>query len=57
MPTKQTKIILIIGDKLLHEVDRFRFENWISSRSEAIRKLLEEGLKANPSKLPKKLKS
>ncbi len=45
MPTEKPKIILVMEDDLLRRIDDFRFENRINSRSEAVRRLIEEGLK------------
>ena len=45
MPTEKPKIIFVADNELLERLDDFRFENRISSRSEAIRRLLEEALK------------
>jgi metal-responsive CopG/Arc/MetJ family transcriptional regulator len=49
MPTEKPKIILVMEDDLLTRIDDFRFGNRINSRSEAIRRLIEEGLKASIS--------
>jgi metal-responsive CopG/Arc/MetJ family transcriptional regulator len=57
MPTEKPKIILVMEEDLLTRIDDFRFENRINSRSEAIRRLIDEGLKAHiapKSKLTKK---
>jgi metal-responsive CopG/Arc/MetJ family transcriptional regulator len=45
MPTKKPKLIMVMEDELLTRIDDFRFENRINSRSEAIRQLIEVGLK------------
>ncbi len=45
MPTEKPKIIFVADQKLLERLDDFRFENRINSRSEAIRRLINEGLK------------
>jgi hypothetical protein len=47
MPTEKPKIIFVMEEDLLKRIDDFRFENRINSRSEAIRRLIEEGLKAS----------
>lgn len=47
MPTKKPKILITLEGDLLTRIDDFRFENRINSRSEAIRRLIEEGLKAS----------
>lgn len=56
MPSKKPKILFVIEDDLIKRIDDFRFDNRINSRSEAIRRLIEEGLKTiKPStKLKKK---
>jgi len=45
MPTDKPKIIFAMAEDLLKRIDDYRFENRINSRSEAIRRLIEEGLK------------
>ena len=45
MPTDKLKNIFIADDELLERLDDYRFESWINSRSEAIRLLIDEGLK------------
>jgi metal-responsive CopG/Arc/MetJ family transcriptional regulator len=45
MPTEKPKIIFVADDNLLKRLDDFRFENRINSRSEAIRRLINEALK------------
>jgi metal-responsive CopG/Arc/MetJ family transcriptional regulator len=53
MPTDKPKIIFVMEDDLLRRIDDFRFDNRINSRSEAIRRLIEEGLKgSNSTKSP-----
>jgi len=57
MPTEKPKILLILENDLLTRIEDYRFGNRISTRSEAIRRLIEGGLKATtPSKqkLPRK---
>ena len=44
MPTEKPKIILVMEKDLLKRIEDFRFENRISSRSKAIRRLLEKAL-------------
>lgn len=57
MPTEKPKIIFVMEEDLLKQIDDFRFGNRINSRSEAIRRLIEEGLKASdPSKQKSKKK-
>lgn len=52
MPSSKPKILLIVDDELLKRIDDFRFENRISARAEAIRRLIDEALK-NYEKQPK----
>lgn len=42
------KIIITMPQKLIDEVDDFRFDNRFQSRAEAIRWLIEWALKQNP---------
>ena len=42
MPTEKPKILLTLEDDLLARIEDFRFGNRIPSRSEAIRRLIEE---------------
>lgn len=44
MPTEKPKILLTIDENLLKRIDDFRFENRFNTRSEAIRRLIEESL-------------
>jgi len=50
MPTEKPKIIFVAERELLNRIDDYRFEHRINSRSEAIRKLIEEALKKNNCK-------
>ena len=45
MPTEKPKIIFVADNELIERLDDFRFENRINSRSEAIRRLMDEALK------------
>jgi metal-responsive CopG/Arc/MetJ family transcriptional regulator len=56
MPTEKPKILITFDADLLRRIDDHRFENRINSRSEAIRRLIETGLTAEPSKLKTKKK-
>ena len=47
MPTKKPRIILMIEEDLLKQIDDFRYENRIPTRPEAIRQLVKEALKKN----------
>ncbi len=53
MPTDKPKIIFVMEEDLLKRIDDYRFENRINSRSEAIRQLIERGLKAPDGQKPK----
>ncbi len=50
MPTDKPKIIFVADEKLMKRLDDYRFENRINTRSEAIRRLLEEALKKYENK-------
>jgi len=45
MPTENPKIIFVAENKLLERLEDFRYSNRIPTRSEAIRRLLDEALK------------
>jgi metal-responsive CopG/Arc/MetJ family transcriptional regulator len=45
MPTEKPKIIFVAENDLLERLDDFRFGQRINTRSEAIRRLLDEALK------------
>ena len=45
MPTEKPKIIFVADNKLVKRIDDFRYNNRIPTRSEAIRRLIEEALK------------
>ena len=45
MPTKKPKILITLDEKILNRIDDFRFDNRIETKSEAIRMLVETGLK------------
>ena len=53
MTAKKPRILITFDEELLNRVEDFRFENRISARSEAIRRLIEEALKKYEKK-PKK---
>lgn len=53
MVTNKLQILLSIDKGLLERIEDFRFGNRIATRSEAIRRLLEEALKKYEKK-PKK---
>jgi len=52
MVTKKPRILITIDDSLLESIDNYRYENRIPSRSEAIRRLLNEALKKYEKKRP-----
>jgi metal-responsive CopG/Arc/MetJ family transcriptional regulator len=56
MPTDKPKILITLEDKLLTRIDDYRFENRVNTRSEAIRRLLEEALRKYESKSQSKKK-
>ena len=45
MPTEKPKILFVADVDLVERLDDYRYENRIPSRSETIRRLLEEALK------------
>ena len=53
MPDKKEILTISIDKKLIEDIDDYRFENRINSRSEAIRQLIKEALKKY-GKQPKK---
>ena len=53
MPTKKDILNFAVDEELLKRIDDYRFENRIGSRSEAIRRLIEESLKKYENKLKK----
>lgn len=53
MPTEKNIINFAVEEDLLKRLDDYRFENRINTRSEAIRRLLEEALKKYKKKSEK----
>lgn len=53
MATQKPQILLTVDDDLLKRIDDFRFDNRINSRSEAVRQLIEAGLKVTKASNPK----
>jgi metal-responsive CopG/Arc/MetJ family transcriptional regulator len=53
MPRKSPVITMVFTEKLLKRVEDYRYENRIPSRTEAIRRLLEEALKKYEKKSKK----
>ena len=44
MATDKPRILLTVDDELLRRIDDYRYSNRIPTRSEAMRRLLEEAL-------------
>ncbi len=44
MPTEKPIVNFAMDENLLKRIDDYRFENRINTRSEALRRLIEEGL-------------
>lgn len=44
MPTEKPRFLITLDQELLERINDFRFENRIESKSEAIRRLIEESL-------------
>jgi len=53
MPTKKDILNFAVNADLMKRLDDFRFENRINTRSEAIRRLLDEALKKYEKKAKK----
>ena len=45
MPTKKPQILLTLDEELLERIEDFRYGNRIPTRSEAIRRLINDALK------------
>ena len=52
MPTNKPKVLITLDDDLMERIDDFRYGNRIPSRSEAIRRLIEEALKKYQTEKP-----
>ena len=50
MPTEEARVSFVIGKTLLRQLKDYRFENRYDSMSDAVRHLLEVGLKAEQDK-------
>lgn len=50
MPSNKPKMLFVLEQELIDRIDDYRFDNRINSRAEAIRRLIEAGLKAESSK-------
>ncbi|NLE23824.1 MAG: hypothetical protein GX625_00550 [Clostridiaceae bacterium] len=53
MPTQKPILNFVVEEELLKRIDDYRFENRINSRSEAVRRLIEDGLKYKTPKAEK----
>lgn len=53
MPRKSPVITMVFTEKLLKQVEDYRYKNRIPSRTEAIRRLLEDALKRYERKAKK----
>lgn len=54
MTTQKPQVLLTFTDEsLLNKIDDYRFDNRINTRSEAIRQLIEIGLKQDQTKTKK----
>jgi metal-responsive CopG/Arc/MetJ family transcriptional regulator len=53
MPSKIKKTLFSATEDLLKRIDDFRFQNRINSRSEAMRRLLDEALRKYEKKVKK----
>ncbi|RJP75000.1 MAG: ribbon-helix-helix protein, CopG family [Desulfobacteraceae bacterium] len=53
MPTDKPILNFAVDNELMKRLDDFRFENRINTRSEAIRRLLDEALKKHEKKSKK----
>jgi len=53
MPTEKKILNFAIDDDLMERLDDYRFENRINTRSEALRRLLDESLKRYEKKKSK----
>lgn len=54
MPSDKPKMLFVMEKDLFERIEDFRFNNRISSRSEALRRLIEAGLKSESNPKPKK---
>lgn len=54
MPTEKPILTFAVDEELLERINDFRFDNRIETKSEAIRILVERGLKDYEKKPPKK---
>jgi metal-responsive CopG/Arc/MetJ family transcriptional regulator len=54
MPTEKPKILFVADEKLVQRLNDYRFSQRIETKSEAIRRLLDEALRKYEKKKPKK---
>ncbi|MDY6987947.1 MAG: ribbon-helix-helix domain-containing protein [Thermodesulfobacteriota bacterium] len=45
MATEKPRILITVDEDFLKRIDDFRFDNRINTRSEAVRRLIDEALK------------
>ena len=50
MATDKPRILLTVDEDMLERIDDYRYENRIPTRSEAIRRLIDESLKIHEKK-------
>lgn len=55
MPTEKPKILFVADEKLVQRINDYRFTERIESKSEAIRRLLEEALTKYEKKAKKQV--
>jgi len=53
MPSKKPQILFVMNEDLYNRIEDFRFDNRINTRSEAVRTLVESGLKVSETSKPK----
>ena len=56
MPSNKPKILFVMEKDLFERIEDFRFNNRIASRSDAVRQLIDAGLKASDKKSKSKKK-
>ena len=54
MPSDKPKILFVMDKELMERIDDYRFNNRVNSRSEAVRQLIETGLKKSEKTKSKK---
>lgn len=53
MPSKKPKLLLVVDEELIKQIDDFRYDNRIHSRAEAIRRLIKDALQRYKKKAKK----